>query len=139
MGFGGEWEQNGPSCDKPEVRFTAGRDRSFKLRVKTRCEGSVYDTAFRGTWRIAGDRIVLILPNQGKQATSADEATCGLEASGDEEAMRCALRTTSSTIGSVARSPATCTASSAIAATSMTSSRRSLSSRSAASIDFAAT
>jgi hypothetical protein len=91
MGFGGEWEQTGTSCDKPEVRFNAGRDRSVKLRVKTRCEGSVYDTTFRGTWRTAGDRIVLILPNQGKQASAADEATCGFEASGDEDAMRCAF------------------------------------------------
>lgn len=91
MGFGGEWEQNGTSCDKPEVHFNAGRDRAFKLRVKTTCEGSVYNTAFRGTWRVADDRIVLRLPNQGKQASTADEATCGFEAVGDEEGMRCAL------------------------------------------------
>ena len=91
MGFGGGWEQTGTSCDKPEVRFTAGRDRSFKLRVKTSCEGSVYDTTFRGTWRIAGDRVVLVLPSGGKQASPADEATCGFEAAGDEEALRCAL------------------------------------------------
>jgi hypothetical protein len=91
MGFGGGWEQTGTSCDKPEVRFTAGRDRSFKLRVKTSCEGAVYDTSFKGTWRIAGDRVVLVLPNQGKQASASDEATCGFETAGDEEAMRCAL------------------------------------------------
>jgi hypothetical protein len=91
MGFGGEWEQNGTSCDKPEVHFNAGRDRTFKLRVKTSCEGAVYNTAFRGTWRTADDHIVLVLPTQGKQASMADEATCGFEAAGDEEAMRCAL------------------------------------------------
>lgn len=91
MGFGGQWEQNGTSCDKPEVRFTAGRDRSFKLRVKTTCEGSVYDTAFKGTWRFTGDHVVLVLPNKGRQATVADEAMCGFEPVGDEEALRCAL------------------------------------------------
>jgi hypothetical protein len=91
MGFGGQWEQTGTSCDKPEVRFTATRDRNFKIRVKTSCEGSTYDTAFKGTWRIAGDHIVLVLPTKGRQASTADEATCGLEAAGDEEAMRCAL------------------------------------------------
>jgi hypothetical protein len=91
MGFGGEWEQTGTSCDKPEVRFNASRDRKFKLRVKTRCEGAQYDTTFRGTWRIAGDRVVLVLPTQGKQASAADEATCGFETAGDEEGLRCAL------------------------------------------------
>jgi len=91
MGFGGEWEQTGTSCDKPEVRFNAARDRKFKLRVKTRCEGAQFDTTFRGTWRIAGDRVVLVLPTQGKQASAADEATCGFEAAGDEEGLRCAL------------------------------------------------
>lgn len=91
MGFGGQWEQTGTSCDKPEVRLTATRERGFKLRVKTTCEGSVYDTSFKGTWRVAGNRIVLMLPNKGKQAGAADEATCGFEPSGDEEAMRCAL------------------------------------------------
>jgi hypothetical protein len=91
MGFGGEWEQTGTSCEKPEVHFNAMRDRSFKLRVKTSCEGGVYNSAFRGTWRIAGDRIVLVLPSSGKQASTADEATCGFEAAGDEEGLRCAL------------------------------------------------
>src|SRR6185436_13453573 len=85
MGFGGEWEQTGTSCDKPEVRFNATRDRKFKLRVKTRCEGAQFDTTFRGTWRFAGDRLVLVLPTQGKQASAADEATCGFERAGDEE------------------------------------------------------
>jgi hypothetical protein len=90
LGFGGQWEQTGTSCDRPEVRFTATRDRRFKLRVKTTCEGSVFDTPFKGTWRIDGDRVVLALPNQGK-VSAADEATCGFEGAGDEDAMRCSL------------------------------------------------
>jgi len=90
LGFGGQWEQTGTSCDKPEVRFTATRDRHFKLRVKTSCEGSVFDTPFKGTWRVDGNRIVLALPNQGK-VSAADEATCGFEGAGDEDAMRCTL------------------------------------------------
>jgi len=91
MGFGGQWEQTGTSCDAPEVRFTATRDRKFRLRVKTTCEGSVYDTPFKGTWRIDGNRIVLQLPNQGKAVSAADEATCRFEGAGDEDAMRCSL------------------------------------------------
>jgi hypothetical protein len=91
MGFGGQWEQTGTSCDKPEVRFTATRDRNFKIRVKTSCEGSVFDTTFKGTWRIATNRVVLVLPTKGRQVSAADEATCGFEVAGDEEAMRCSL------------------------------------------------
>jgi hypothetical protein len=90
LGFGGQWEQTGTSCDKPEVRFVATRDRHFKLRVKTNCEGTVFDTPFKGTWRVDGHRIVLALPNQGK-VSAADEATCGFEVAGDEDAMRCTL------------------------------------------------
>jgi hypothetical protein len=91
LGFGGQWEQSGTSCDRPEVRFTATRDRNFKLHVKTTCEGRVSNSAFKGTWRVDGDRIVLQLPNKGKQLSAADEATCGFEGAGDEDAMRCAL------------------------------------------------
>jgi hypothetical protein len=91
MGFGGQWEQTGTSCDKPEVRFTATRDRKFRLRVKTRCEGAVYDTPFQGTWRIDGQRVVLALPTGGRSASAADEAICGFETTGDEDSLRCAL------------------------------------------------
>jgi hypothetical protein len=91
MGFGGQWEQTGTSCDRPEVRFTVTRDRKFRLRVKTSCEGSVYDTPFSGTWRIDGQRIVLGLPNSGRATSAADEAACGFETAGDEDALRCAL------------------------------------------------
>jgi len=91
MGFGGRWEQSGTSCDRPEVRFSAARDRSFQLHVKTTCEGSVYNTNFKGSWRIDGDRVVLVLPTKGRHVTVADEAGCGFEGAGDEDAMRCML------------------------------------------------
>ena len=91
MGFGGQWEQTGTSCDKPEVRFVATRDRKFRLRVKTTCEGAVYDTPFQGTWRLEGQRVVLQLPTRGRAATAADEASCLFEITGDEDALRCSL------------------------------------------------
>ncbi len=91
MGFGGQWEQTGTSCDKPEVRFTVTRDRKFRLRVKTSCEGAVYDTPFQGTWRIDGQQVVLALPTGGRATSAADEAVCGFETAGDEDALRCAL------------------------------------------------
>jgi hypothetical protein len=89
MGFGGQWEQTATSCDKPEIRLNALRDRSFKLRVKTACEGMQADTGFKGTWRLDGDKIVLTLPNRGKAVTAADEAGCVFEKVVDEDALRC--------------------------------------------------
>jgi hypothetical protein len=91
MGFGGQWEQTGTSCDKPEVRLDMMRDRSFKLRVKTVCEGQVFDTPFKGTWRIDGDRIVLSVPTKSQKVTAKDEAPCKFERAGDEDALRCQL------------------------------------------------
>jgi hypothetical protein len=91
MGFGGQWEQTGTPCDRPEIRFTTLRDRTFKLRVKTVCQGSRFDTPFKGTWRIEGDRIVLTLPNKGRATTAADEAGCELQTVGDEDALRCQI------------------------------------------------
>ena len=35
MGFGGQWEQTGTSCESPEVKLTLQRDRSFKVRIKS--------------------------------------------------------------------------------------------------------
>lgn len=91
MGFGGQWEQTGTPCDKPEIRFNVLRDRTFKLRVKTVCQGSVFDSPFKGTWRIEGQHVVLTLPNKGKQATAADEAGCEFQGAGDEDALRCQI------------------------------------------------
>lgn len=91
MSFGGQWEQTATSCDKPEVRFTATRDRVVRIRVKSRCEGMAYDLPFKGTWRIEGDRVVITMPTKGKQVTQADEAGCGFETQGDEDALRCNL------------------------------------------------
>lgn len=92
MGFGGQWEQTGTSCDKAEVHLVLQRDRSFKLRVKTSCEGQGYDLPFKGTWRLADQGIVLILPPARGQAASAkDEAPCTLAKAGDEDALHCDL------------------------------------------------
>jgi hypothetical protein len=90
MGFGGQWEQNGTSCETPEVHLDVFRDRSFKLRVKTVCQGMKSDMPFKGTWRIEGDGIVLTLPTNGK-ATAKDEAPCTFEKEHDEDALHCVL------------------------------------------------
>jgi len=91
MGLGGQWEQTGTSCDKPEVRFTATRDRVVRIRVKSSCSGQVFDLPFKGVWRIEGTRVVLTFPTKGKQVSAADEAGCQFEAVGDEDSLRCKL------------------------------------------------
>lgn len=92
MGFGGQWEQTGTSCDKAEVHLTLRRDRNFKLRVKTTCEGQGFDLPFQGTWRVAPDGIVLSLPPaKGKAASAKDEAPCRLEKAGEEDSLHCDL------------------------------------------------
>ena len=91
MGLGGQWEQTGTSCDKPEVRFTATRDRVVRIRVKSSCSGQVYDLPFKGTWRIDGKRVVLTFATRGKQVSAADEAGCVFESAGDEDSLRCQL------------------------------------------------
>lgn len=91
MGFGGQWEQTGTSCETPEVRLTLQRDRSFKLEVKSVCRGSVFEQPFKGTWRIDGDAVTLTLPTKGKQTSAKDEAPCVFERARDEDALRCTL------------------------------------------------
>lgn len=91
MWLGGQWEQTGTACDKAEVRFHPLRDRTFKLRVKTTCQGQVFNTPFKGTWRLDGDRIVLTFPTKGRQVTQQDEAFCKIEPVGDEDSLRCQI------------------------------------------------
>ena len=91
MGFGGQWEQTGTSCDKPEVHLVAGRDRSAKLRVKTACEGQVFDTTFKGVWRTENDAVVLTFAHKSQKVTANDEAPCTFQAVGDENSLHCVL------------------------------------------------
>ena len=91
MGFGGQWEQTGTSCDRAEVKLVLTRDRAFKLHVKMSCEGQASDLPFKGMWRVEGDEIVLTLPTRGAKATAKDEAPCVFEKVGEDDAMRCVL------------------------------------------------
>ena len=93
MGFGGQWEQTGTSCDAPQIRLTVKRDRSVKLHVKSSCEGQVYDIPFSGTWRIDdADHVTLILPpSKGAAASNKDEAPCGFKKHGEEDALHCTV------------------------------------------------
>ena len=92
MGLGGQWEQTGTSCEKAEVRLAFARDRVFRLRVKTTCEGMQYDTPFKGTWRIDGNALALTFPPPAGVAASAkDTVRCSIDAAGDEDAIHCKI------------------------------------------------
>lgn len=91
MGFGGQWEQTGTPCDKAEVHLVALRDRTFKLRVKTACEGQIFDLPFHGVWRPSDVGVTLTLPTKGAAASDKDDAPCTFEAAGDEDALHCVL------------------------------------------------
>lgn len=91
MGLGGQWEQAGTACDTAEVRLHALRDRTFKLRVKTVCQGSTSEMPFKGTWRIDGARVILTFPNKGKAVSAEDETACAFERANDEDALKCTM------------------------------------------------
>lgn len=93
MGFGGQWEQTGTSCDVPEIRLAVKRDRSVKLHVKSSCDGKIYDIPFSGTWRLDdADHVTLILPpSKGAAASNKDEAPCGFKKHGEEDALHCTV------------------------------------------------
>jgi len=92
MGFGGQWEQTGTSCDTPEIRLVLKRDRSVKLNVKSSCNGQVYDIPFKGTWRLDdADHLTLIMPTKGQAASAKDEAPCALKKHGEEDQLHCVV------------------------------------------------
>ncbi len=86
MGFGGQWEQGLVPCDRPEMKLTFRRDRSFTLALRLSCQGSRDKVTYRGTWAVAGDSVALKLP---KLDTGDDVAPCQLSTDRDEDVLRC--------------------------------------------------
>ncbi|HTR52988.1 MAG TPA: hypothetical protein VMJ10_19975 [Kofleriaceae bacterium] len=91
MGFGGQWEQAGTSCEVATVHVTFARDRAVQLHVRSSCEGGGDDLVFKGTWRLDGDHVVLSLPHKGQKASAKDEAHCDIVPAGDEDSLHCSL------------------------------------------------
>ncbi|MEO8553180.1 MAG: hypothetical protein ABI678_24575 [Kofleriaceae bacterium] len=92
MGFGGQWEQTGTSCDAPQIRMTLKRDRNVTLNVKSSCNGQVFDLPFKGTWRLEDpEHLTLVLPTKGQAATAKDEAPCVIKKHGAEDSLHCAI------------------------------------------------
>jgi len=88
MGFGGKWWQAGTSCEKPNVSLTLGRDRTFELRIESKCSGADFSDRFRGRWAANDPQLVLILPNKGRKD---EEVVCAVDHERDEDAVTCAL------------------------------------------------
>ncbi len=88
MGFGGEWMQDGTSCDSAAVELSLRRDRSFRLRIYSKCSGMQFDDRFRGTWKVGTDALELVFPNRGR---SNEAVRCGLGRQGEEDAITCAI------------------------------------------------
>ena len=86
MGFGGQWEQGLVPCDRPEMKLTFRRDRSFSLVLRLSCQGMRDKVTYRGTWAVAGDAVALKLP---KLDTGDDIAPCQLTTDRDEDVLRC--------------------------------------------------
>jgi hypothetical protein len=74
VGFGGAWEQAGPSCDTPEVHLDL--------------EGVTNNARFKGRWSIREPSLILALPNSGR---GDEEVVCSVEARGDEDTVTCRL------------------------------------------------
>jgi hypothetical protein len=88
MGMGGAWEQEGTSCDTPQVDLTLSRDRTVAIRVKSACEGMRFDDRFHGTWAAQDPVLVLRLPNPDG---GSDEVPCKVERKDREAAIHCVL------------------------------------------------
>jgi hypothetical protein len=86
MGMGGEWEQSLTPCDRPEIKVTIRRDRSFRLAFRSVCSGQREGFSLRGTWRQQDFAVELLLPKPGG---GVDVAPCLLGRDGGEDTLTC--------------------------------------------------
>ena len=92
VGFGGEWEQPGQSCERARVNLELKRiSRDFSMRVRSKCSGSADDWKFSGSWSHEGTGTLNLAfpnPNEGEPD---DIVPCALQTcdDGTEDCMRC--------------------------------------------------
>ncbi len=86
MGFGGQWEQSLTPCERPEMKLAFARDRSFRLELKSACQGQRDSFRLKGTWAQRGDLIDLKLAGV---AGAVDVAPCQFARDGSEDVLRC--------------------------------------------------
>jgi hypothetical protein len=86
MGSGGQWEQALTPCDRPEMKLWFVRDRSFRLELKSTCQGQRDSYGLRGTWAQTATGVELhVAGRDGK----TEVAPCQLTPDGDEDVLRC--------------------------------------------------
>ncbi|MCL4224811.1 MAG: hypothetical protein KJZ91_10155 [Myxococcales bacterium] len=86
MGLGGQWEQALVPCDRPELKLTFRRDRTFRLDFRSVCQGRREGFALKGTWRQTETALELLLSRPGG---GHDAAPCLLGRDGDEDTLTC--------------------------------------------------
>lgn len=89
VGFSSTWEQPEVKCEQAQVALHLARlERTFDLRITSRCRGYEDETRLSGRWRLGtADRVELVFPNP----ESAEEIlTCQLDAcTAGEDCLRC--------------------------------------------------
>lgn len=88
VGFSSTWEQPETRCEAAQINLDLARlERTFRLRILSRCGGMDDETNLKGTWAIQGnDRVLLTLPNK----SGADEAIeCAMQVCGGEDCLHC--------------------------------------------------
>jgi hypothetical protein len=85
---GGVWEQRMMPCDQAGVRLTLKKDRSFALRIDTKCEGRKDTTELAGKWSSEGaNALSLAFENAGgpTELVPCRFAVCGSDDGGAGE------------------------------------------------------
>jgi len=100
---GGVWEQRLVPCDQAGVHLALARNRTFDLRIETRCQGQKDVTRIGGAWTGDGkDGVVLTFHND---AAADEKMACQLAACPDapEECLACSSEDVSFTLYVVRR------------------------------------
>jgi hypothetical protein len=103
MGKGGVWEQRMIPCDRAGVHLALKKDKTFSLRIETRCQSQRDTTQLAGKFATDGaDRLELSFDNAGgaAEAMGCRFATC---ADSDEDCLTCMADEVSFTLQVVRR------------------------------------
>lgn len=88
MGLGGQWEQSLVPCDRPEIKVTLRRDRTFRLDLRSTCEGMRERFTMKGTWQQRDEAVELLVARPGG---GSDSAPCMLGRDRDEDTLTCMI------------------------------------------------
>lgn len=86
MGLGGQWEQSMTPCDRPEMKVTLRRDRTFRLDFRSVCEGMRETFTMKGTWSMTDVAVEMLMKRPGG---GTDSAPCLIGTDGDEDTLTC--------------------------------------------------